>query len=121
MLIVVGCSAKPEPQGPLDAGPGPLDAGSADAGPVDAGAPPDCGPPIEGVELLSDAGLVMLGEIHGTVELPAFVADLTCRVASSGRPVRLGIELDADEQPQIDAFLASAGTPSDRAALVDGG
>lgn len=61
---------------------------------------------------------VIVGEMHGTAETPAAFANLVCLASATGRPVTVGIEYSADWQPAIDAYLASDGGPSARAALV---
>lgn len=60
--------------------------------------------------------LLVIGEIHGTKQTPAFVAQLV-RDASRNRPVRLGIEFIHDLQAPIQKFLRSKGTPADHDAL----
>jgi hypothetical protein len=49
---------------------------------------------------------VVFGEIHGTAEIPAFVADACRSLASQGR-VHVGLELPVSETPALQAFLAS--------------
>lgn len=63
--------------------------------------------------------VLLVGEIHGTVEVPALVADLADALAAE-EPLVVGLELPRDEQKHIDAFLDSAGTGDDRAALLAG-
>lgn len=83
--------------------------------------PIDCGPPITGVEPLLQAGrVIMLGELHGTHEAPAFVVRLACYGAQAGLEVRLGLELPAAEGAALADYLASAGSPEDRARLLAG-
>jgi hypothetical protein len=68
--------------------------------------------PIAGAERLwADPATrwIMVGEIHGTVQMPAFFIDLVCQAAASGRPVTVALEQDAEMQPAIDAYLASDG------------
>lgn len=68
----------------------------------------DCGPAIPGMEaLLKPAAFIVLGEMHGTKEAPAFTTDLSCHAAAAGQPVRVELEIPVAEQPAIDAFLAS--------------
>jgi hypothetical protein len=62
---------------------------------------------------------VIFGEMHGTQETPRLVADVACAAAARG-PLRVGLEIPADEQPRLDRFLASAGGSADRAALLEG-
>lgn len=79
--------------------------------------------PCEGIEgaqaLLArpEARIVLVGEVHGTAEAPAVAGSLLCEARNAG-PVVLAIEANpVDGQAQVDRYLASAGTPADRAAL----
>jgi len=75
---------------------------------------------IEGLEpLLAPGAGVLFGEIHGTVESPAFVANAACLALRAGFPVTVALEIPREEQPRVDTFLASAGMVADRAALLD--
>lgn len=77
--------------------------------------------PIDGVRpLLQPGRVLLLGEIHGTVESPAFALDVACHAARADLPVVVGIELSTGEQARVDAFLASPGTEEDRSALLAG-
>ncbi len=65
--------------------------------------------------------LVLVGELHGTVETPALVGELACAAAAdAATPVTVALEMDPTEQARIDAYLASAGTAADRSALLAG-
>lgn len=67
----------------------------------------DCGPAISGMEaVLKPSAFVVLGEVHGTQEAPAFAARLACHAAAAGQPVRLALELPVEEQARLDAFVA---------------
>ncbi|MEZ5332585.1 MAG: hypothetical protein R2991_11155 [Thermoanaerobaculia bacterium] len=68
--------------------------------------------------LLVPGRVVMLGEMHGTQESPAFVADLVCRAVEEGLAVRVGLEIAVEERPALAAFLDSAGSEADREALL---
>lgn len=70
--------------------------------------------------LLHPGALIVFGELHGTTESPAFVANVACLAARSGREVAVGLEIPRDLQPQLDRFLDSPGRPDDVAALVNG-
>jgi len=50
---------------------------------------------------------VLLGERHGTAEIPALFADLVCDAASrhQGQTVLVGLELPVSTQPAIDLLL----------------
>jgi hypothetical protein len=69
---------------------------------------------------LAPGTLVLLGELHGTSEIPRFVGDLACEGSLGKSGVHLGLEISRDEQPRIDSFLASAGDPRDYRALLEG-
>jgi hypothetical protein len=76
----------------------------------------DCGTPIEGLDpLIAPGHTLVLGEIHGTREVPAFVASAVCQ-AAHGWPVVLGLEMPA--QPQFEAYLESDGGPQAQQALL---
>jgi hypothetical protein len=47
----------------------------------------------------------VVGDLHGTVEAPAFVRDLVCQLLQSHRGVLLALEYPADEQRFLDDFL----------------
>ena len=59
-------------------------------------------------QLAVQQGPLVLGEVHGTREFPDLVSSLVDRVAASGRPVRLCLELaHGDLQPDLLARLAA--------------
>lgn len=64
--------------------------------------------------------LLLVGEIHGTAEVPALIGDLAARMAADEDALVVGLEIPRDEQKAIDAFLDSAGTSADRAKLLRG-
>jgi hypothetical protein len=57
------------------------------------------------VELLTPHAGVMLGEVHGTREAPAFLERVVCSIAVTGRSVVLALEYPHREQSAVDAFL----------------
>jgi hypothetical protein len=65
-----------------------------------------------------DAPLLVLGEVHGTREVPAFVAGYLCAAVAQQRKLTLAIEFPTSEQGAIDAFMASSGTPQDGERLT---
>ena len=74
---------------------------------------------VNGLEgLLRPGAVLLLGELHGTAQGPAFVGDVVCAAARTGLPVTVGLELPSNEQAAFDRFVASAGGPADRAALL---
>ena len=80
----------------------------------------DCDPlpGIEAVLATPGLGYLLIGEYHGTVEMPKVAADALCAAASSGRPAILGVELTPANQPFLDAYLASDGGRAAREALL---
>jgi hypothetical protein len=70
-------------------------------------------------EVLARGTLVMLGEMHGTREVPLFVAALACQAAERG-PVAIGLELPEREQPLLDLYLASTDPDAARHTLLTG-
>ena len=72
------------------------------------------GPDRHGVQCrdigeLPGGHLLLFGEMHGSIEAPALIADVACHLSLSG-DVTIGLEIPATEQAQIDDYLASAGT-----------
>jgi hypothetical protein len=77
--------------------------------------------PLPGVEALRDVqrpDFLIMGEAHGTAELPAAFADLVCAYAAAGTPLTVGLEFLPAEQPALDAYLASSGDDAAKAALL---
>jgi hypothetical protein len=76
--------------------------------------------PVDGLApLLQPGSVLLLGEIHGTAESPAFAGNAVCLALAAGRPVTLALEIWREEEARIDDFLASSGAAADRAALFD--
>jgi hypothetical protein len=61
--------------------------------------------------------LLIIGEIHGTQETPAFVAALV-RATSKNRPVRVGLEWPAWMNDYVVTYFASQGTMDDRKKML---
>lgn len=61
--------------------------------------------------------LLLLGEIHGTVESPALVASLACAL-SKETSIAVGLEIPKSDQPLIDSYLSSRGGPKDKVLLL---
>jgi len=72
--------------------------------------PVSCGAGIAGEEQLT-ALLVVLGEVHGTREIPAAFGHLVCRAAADrhGATILVGLEIPSSAQSTIDKFLAGNG------------
>jgi hypothetical protein len=62
--------------------------------------------------------VVLVGEVHGTHELPAVAGRLARIAAAQGRPVAVALEVPRTEQPALDAFLAGPDDAAARAALT---
>ena len=83
-------------------------------------APLDC-QEMKELEALFDPGVVVLfGELHGTQEAPAFVANAACLTAKAGHRVRVGLELNHEEMERVETFMGSEGTDADRSRLLEG-
>jgi len=59
--------------------------------------------------LLATNDVVLVGEIHGTQESPAFVADAVEVALDQGRRVTVALEIPQDEGPVLQAYLKSPG------------
>jgi hypothetical protein len=105
VAFALACSSRPQP-------------GVERRAPAKVQAAVDCGRAVTGLDsLIVGPGVITIGETHGTAEIPRFVGDLACQIARGGVPVRVGLEFPGRHQPAFDAFLGSAGTPADVAAL----
>lgn len=104
LLLALGCgSAAPPPA----------------AGPTAPGAPPAAqdAPVDVPVEALPPHGTLLLGELHGTREIPAFVGRVMAAV-SAREPVVLALEIHEERGPALQAFLASDGSADARRRLL---
>lgn len=77
-------------------------------------------PELPGSQALleADADFIVVGEAHGTVELPALFADIACSLTADGRPLLVGVEHGPANQAALDAYLASDGGEAARVALL---
>ena len=62
--------------------------------------------------------VILLDEVHGNVEKPAFTRGLICSLLQGGRSVILGIEHPADEQVGLNRYIESEGRVQDREELL---
>jgi len=77
----------------------------------------DCGIDIAGLPDVAAANsLILIGEVHGTNEVPRAVGDMACQIAASGRRVVVAIEHEVGDQ----AVLDEAVERGDRQALIAG-
>lgn len=65
------------------------------------------------------ASVVVVGEMHGTREAPALVAALAGHMVES-KPLTVALEIPAQEQTRIDAYLASDGSVAAQHELLGG-
>ncbi|HEY0928664.1 MAG TPA: hypothetical protein VGE27_01990 [Gemmatimonas sp.] len=77
-------------------------------------------PGLDAVLATKQLNYLLVGEYHGTVEMPQIAADALCAAAMKDRPVILGVEFTPDNQATLDAYLVSDGGPAARAALLTG-
>lgn len=78
-------------------------------------------PEVPGLEsLLASARVVLVGELHGTVQSPAFVAAVACRALDAGRSVIVGLEWVDAESERVETYLSSDGGAEARSALLAG-
>jgi hypothetical protein len=70
--------------------------------------------------LLTPGRVLLLGEIHGSVEGPDLLFQAACGASFSHQVVVVALEVPAGESARLTTFLDSAGTPEDRAALLAG-
>ena len=64
--------------------------------------------------------LLIVGELHGTLETPALVSDIVTH-AVRAQPVRLGLEAPAYLAPILADYVRSDGSPDQRATLLRSG
>jgi hypothetical protein len=67
--------------------------------------------------VLAAGRIVMVGEIHGTKEMPAEFLRLVCSAVQRGQAVAVGIEM-ADPGGTLAAYMASTGDTASRQALL---
>lgn len=70
-------------------------------------------------EVLPPRGTLMIGDMHGTREIPAAVARIAA-AAVAKQPVVVALEIPTDMSADVAAFLASDGSAERRRALVAG-
>jgi hypothetical protein len=76
-------------------------------------------PDVPGLDALLRQGTVLLlGEMHGTVESPTFVERVICEALAGGLEVVVGLEVPYQEQSAFDAYLASRGGADAEQALL---
>lgn len=71
-------------------------------------------------EVLADHDVVLIGEMHGTVESPGFASAAVCLGVQTGRRVTVALEVPDQEDSRFQRYLLSPGSSADRAALLAG-
>src|SRR5690606_19888874 len=73
-------------------------------------------------EAMRGQRFVVLGEMHGTAEIPAITGELAARWTGGGhrQPLLLGLEAAGADQARVERYLASPGSAADRADLLAG-
>jgi len=79
---------------------------------------PDCTPQSQLDVSKIKQQIVLIGEVHGTKELPEYVSGLVCSLLKDGRSVILAVERFAEEQEPLQRYIESEGNAADRAALL---
>jgi len=79
-----------------------------------------CGFDMDVPALVRDASVVIFGEVHGTVEAPAFVGAYACWLQSRGYSVVVGLEIPSGEQQAIVAYIKGSGSLQEREDLLRG-
>jgi hypothetical protein len=111
-----GIAADPQPLRPSK--PASVTSATSAASPASAASALLSCKPVEGLApLLVPGSVLLLGELHGTAESPAFTANAACLALAAGRPVTVALEIWQEEEARIATFLASEGAAADRAAL----
>lgn len=70
--------------------------------------------------LLVPEAVILVGELRGTIESPAFVEALMCIALSYELEVTVGLEIPNDETAAVQVFLASNGGSEARSTLLSG-
>jgi hypothetical protein len=68
--------------------------------------------------LLAPGTVLLVGEMHGTAEAPAFVHDVTCAALAADLRVTVGLEVDRADDDAYQAYLGSDGSPAARERLL---
>lgn len=75
--------------------------------------------PIWGLDTLLNPGqVVLLGEIHGTVEGPGYVGKMACVGVQKGLKVSVGLELPQTDKAAIHTYLQSDGEKADKQRVL---
>lgn len=75
--------------------------------------------PLEGYDDLLGHRLIMLGEMHGTREVPEYFGQLVCHALDDESSVAVGLELPVAMAPSLDRYMRSGEPDSVDALLSD--
>ena len=81
-------------------------------------APPECTAQTQVDVTKIEPQVILVGEAHGTNELPRYTGELVCSLLKAGKSVVLAVEQDGDEQDALNRYMRSAGTANDRKILL---
>jgi hypothetical protein len=70
--------------------------------------------------VLASHDVVLVGEMHGTVESPGFVSSAACLAVQSGRSATVALEIPNEEDFRLQRYLVSPGSAADRGSLLAG-
>ena len=90
------------------------------ASPVQTEKPKGCDEPDERIKLVDQSLPILVGELHGTYEYPRFIRHIACSLLPARKPVLIGLEFPTSEQPLINTFLSSKGSPAAEKKLLAG-
>lgn len=83
-------------------------------------APPRCDAVAGSAPVLRTGTVVLLGEIHGTVQGPEALGRLVCLALERDLDVTVGLEIPQREQDRIDRYLQGGDEAEGRADLLSG-
>ena len=83
--------------------------------------PEQCHPLARAEQLFQPGRVLIIGELHGTVESAAFIRRVICLALETGLSITLALKFPATDDSRTQAFLNSDGSPEARRTLVSGG
>lgn len=83
-----------------------------------SGASATCDKAVEAPASFFTQKVMVLGEVHGTKEIPRFVEQLTCQLLARDKAVTVALEIPSTEQSSLDAFMQSSGADADRKKML---
>jgi hypothetical protein len=79
-----------------------------------------CSPPPDAETIFHqrDIRFLIIGELHGTQEIPAAFGELVCFVAAAGSNVLVGLEFPESARSSFEQYVESSGSQADRASFL---